>query len=93
MIDEETLISHNPLRSGTIHLDVVHNWGQLLARNVKHFRRLKNISQESLASECGIFRTYLSRIETGKSNPSLSVLVALAASLGVTPNALLVPIE
>jgi DNA-binding XRE family transcriptional regulator len=65
----------------------------LLANNVRHFRHMKNKSQEALASESGIYRTYLSRIESGRSNPSLSVLIALAAALEILPHALLLPIE
>jgi DNA-binding XRE family transcriptional regulator len=66
---------------------------KLLATNVRHFRTNKNFSQETLAAKCGIFRTYLSRIETGKCNPSLSVLVALAGALEVPPYILLTSIE
>jgi DNA-binding XRE family transcriptional regulator len=62
---------------------------KLLATNVRHFRTNRNLSQETLATKCGIFRTYLSRIETGKCNPSLSVLVALAGALEVPPYILL----
>ena len=36
-----------------------------------------------------IFRTYLSRIESGAANPSLGVLVTLADALGVEPHVLL----
>ncbi len=68
-------------------------WNHVVASNVRHFRRVNIISQESLAADCGIFRTYLSRIETGKCNPSLLVLIALADALGILPHALFVPIE
>jgi DNA-binding XRE family transcriptional regulator len=64
-----------------------------LAENVRHFRAINNMTQETLAQRCGIFRTYLSRIETGKGNPSLSVLIALANALEVPPHALLGPIK
>ena len=66
---------------------------QHLARNVKHFRNTKNITQDDLADKSGIFRTYLSRIETGRGNPSLAVLVALAAALEVSPHVLLMAME
>lgn len=68
-------------------------WNQVIARNVRHFRLLKKMSQNELATKCGIFRTYLSRIETGKCNPSLLVLIALANALGIQPHALFVPVE
>jgi DNA-binding XRE family transcriptional regulator len=66
---------------------------KLLAINVRHFRTNKNLSQDALAAKCGIFRTYLSRIETGKCNPSLSVLVALAGALDISPHILLTSME
>jgi len=68
-------------------------WLNTLARNVRHFRRSQNVSQQALADRCGIYRTYLSRIETGKCNPSLTVLVSLSNALDIQPHALLVPLE
>lgn len=41
------------------------------------------MTQEDLAERCGLFRTYLSRIETGRANPTLTMIHALAISLGV----------
>ena len=46
-------------------------------------RRLRNdaaISQQDLAGQCDIFRTYLSRIENGAANPTLTVVAALASA-------------
>jgi transcriptional regulator with XRE-family HTH domain len=36
-----------------------------------------------LADQCGIFRTYLSRIENGTANPTITVLASLAVALNV----------
>jgi transcriptional regulator with XRE-family HTH domain len=41
------------------------------------------MTQEDLAERCGLFRTYMSRIETGQANPTLTMIHALAATLGV----------
>ncbi|RFO98707.1 hypothetical protein DIC66_02155 [Rhodoferax lacus] len=68
-------------------------WLHTLARNVRHFRRAQKVSQQALADRCGIYRTYLSRIETGKCNPSLTVLVTLSNALDIQPHALLVPLD
>ncbi len=46
------------------------------------------MTQEDLAERCGLFRTYMSRIETGKANPTLTMIHALATSLGVPVAAL-----
>lgn len=41
------------------------------------------MTQEDLSERCGLFRTYMSRIETGQANPTLTMVQALATSLGV----------
>lgn len=43
---------------------------------------MTGITQEELADRAGIFRTYMSRIETGDANPTFTVLLALAKGLG-----------
>jgi len=50
---------------------------------VREIRREQGMTQEDLAERCGLFRTYMSRIETGSANPTLTMIHALAASLGV----------
>jgi transcriptional regulator with XRE-family HTH domain len=58
--------------------------------NVRWLRQSRKFSQEVLAQQCGIYRSYLSRIESGDANPTLMVIVALAHSLGTEPYELLV---
>jgi transcriptional regulator with XRE-family HTH domain len=41
------------------------------------------LSQEALADRCGFARTYMSRIERGKANPSLDAIETLAGGLKV----------
>ena len=41
------------------------------------------MTQDDLAAHCGLFRTYMSRIETGQANPTLTMVHALATSLEV----------
>ena len=62
-----------------------------LAERVKTLRTELGISQESMALEAGIDRTYASQIERGISNPSLRVICALAEVLEVDPTDLLKP--
>lgn len=54
-------------------------------------RLLAGMTQEDLAERCGFFRTYMSRIETGLANPTLTMIHALASSLSVAPGALFEP--
>ena len=46
------------------------------------------MTQDDLSERCGLFRTYMSRIETGKANPTLTMIHALAGSLEVPVTAL-----
>ncbi|HOX68180.1 MAG TPA: helix-turn-helix transcriptional regulator [Burkholderiaceae bacterium] len=50
---------------------------------VRELRLAGGLTQDDLAERCGLFRTYLSRIETGRANPTLTMIDALASSLGV----------
>lgn len=58
---------------------------------VKELRDAKGMTQEDLADAANLFRTYLSRIETGMANPSLTVIHALAQALAELPGQLLQP--
>ena len=54
-----------------------------LGLRIKEIRAEKSITQEELAERTGLFRTYMSRIEAGLANPTLTVLHTLANSLEV----------
>jgi transcriptional regulator with XRE-family HTH domain len=51
---------------------------------VAALRRAASISQEELADRCGFARSYMSRIERGKANPSLDAVETLAGGLNVS---------
>jgi transcriptional regulator with XRE-family HTH domain len=51
-------------------------------------RKQRGISQEDLALACGLDRTYISGIERGTRNPSLTNILKIAVALQVTPDAL-----
>jgi len=51
--------------------------------NVQKIRREHGWSQEELAFESGLHRTYISGIERGARNPTLLVIDQLAAALKV----------
>jgi len=50
---------------------------------VRAIRNRRGVSQESLALECGLDRTYISGIERGTRNPSLTNILKIAAALEV----------
>ena len=62
---------------------------ETLSRQVKTYRSEAGMTQQVLAERSGIYRTYLSRIESGDANPSIGVLVALATTLNVEVHKLL----
>jgi transcriptional regulator with XRE-family HTH domain len=51
---------------------------------VRELRKEQGLSQEGFADMCGFDRTYISGIERGVRNPSLSAIEALAMALSVT---------
>lgn len=51
--------------------------------NLKKYRKVASFSQEGLALECGLHRTYVSGVERGVRNPTVLVLAQLAIPLGV----------
>ncbi len=57
-----------------------------VGRNLERLRREAGLSQEALAFESGVHRTYISGLERGMRNPTVTVLerlaVALKANLG-----------
>ncbi|NKB37982.1 MAG: helix-turn-helix domain-containing protein [Gammaproteobacteria bacterium] len=60
-----------------------------VGRNVKKFRKNAGWSQEDLAFECDLHRTYISGVERGVRNPTVVILDKIASSLGVPPAQLL----
>ncbi len=60
-----------------------------LARNVKRKREDLGWSQEELADEAGLHRTYISGIERKVRNPTIEIVERLAKALKVTASALL----
>jgi transcriptional regulator with XRE-family HTH domain len=59
-----------------------------LALRIRTLRSAKGWSQERLAEEAAIHRTYLGGIERGLRNPALKNLFKIAKALGVSMNEL-----
>jgi transcriptional regulator with XRE-family HTH domain len=55
------------------------------AANLRRLRHAKGISQEDLANEAGINRSYMSKLEKGASYPGLEIIAKLATVLEVEP--------
>ncbi|MGJ5036714.1 helix-turn-helix domain-containing protein [Bradyrhizobium sp. HKCCYLRH3059] len=63
----------------------------LVARNIRRLRVRLGLSQEALAVDAAIDRTYVSRLERGLENPSVLILEKLAGALQVSIPELFVP--
>lgn len=56
---------------------------ELLSWNVRRIRVERGLSQEALAADTAVDRTWVSDLERGKANPTIVVLDRLADALGV----------
>lgn len=54
-----------------------------LGKEIVRIRKERDLSQENLAFDCYVDRSYLAEIEEGKANPSLKVLCKIAGKLKV----------
>ncbi len=62
-----------------------------LAINLRRLRTAKDLTQESIAGKAGISRAAYRKIETGKSEPRVRTLQAIAGALGVGIQELVAP--
>jgi transcriptional regulator with XRE-family HTH domain len=62
---------------------------QRLGRNIRRLRMARGWSQEEFADRAGIHRTYVSDIERGRRNPTVTVVERLAEPLDLSPGRLL----
>lgn len=60
---------------------------------IRELRKKKRFSQEDVAFESGLDRSFISLLETGRQQPSLITVFQLAKALGVTAGELLTLVE
>lgn len=53
------------------------------AQRLKEIRKIKNLSQEELAFRSGLTLSQIARIETVKTNPTLSTVFRIARTMNV----------
>lgn len=60
---------------------------------LRHFRARKQISQEHLSQESGLDRSYISLLERGLRQPSLTTFLQLAEALNISSGDLIQKVE
>lgn len=64
------------------------NGPALIAANLRRLRLLRGFSQERLAHDADVERSYVWKLESARENPTVEVLEKLTATLGVPLKAL-----
>ena len=65
------------------------NSAKKLGANIKRIRTAKNMTQGDICRKLEVDRAYMSNIESGNKNPTLSTITNLAKALGVSVDELL----
>lgn len=65
------------------------DWRSRVGKNIRRLREERGLTQEKLAVDAEIDLTYLGGIERGRRNPSLLVMVRIAAALSVEVRSLI----
>jgi Predicted transcriptional regulators len=55
---------------------------QVLAQRIREVRAARGLSQEALASKCGLHRTYIGAVERAERNVSIDNIERIAVALG-----------
>ena len=56
---------------------------ELLAQNIKKYRKIRGFSQENLAEKAGTSTTHIGMVEIGKKFPSVGMMENIAEALGI----------
>jgi len=65
----------------------------VLGKNVRKYRKLRGLTQEQLALDAEMERSYVSDLERGTRNPSVKAVARLAEALNIEPHLLLMSIS
>ncbi|MDI1226343.1 MAG: helix-turn-helix transcriptional regulator [bacterium] len=58
---------------------------RVIGLNITKYRKANGLSQEELGFEAGLHRTYISGVERGIRNPTVTVLKKIAEALKISP--------
>ena len=88
--DGETTVSETMDRDIATMLDNIKVDYIALGKNIKKYRRFAGLRQIDLAEKTGYSDSYIGQIENARTTPSLEAIVAIANTLSVTVDQLLV---
>ncbi len=63
--------------------------GEAFGRVLRRQRKVRGLSQEQLALDAGVQRNYVSLLELGRNQPTISIIFKLADALSVRPSGLI----
>lgn len=66
---------------------------EIFGKVLRELRESKQISQEKLAEYCELDRTYISLLERGLRQPTITTIFKLAQALQITPSELITKVE
>ncbi len=67
--------------------------GMAFGRVLRKLRRERGVSQEALALEADLQRNYISLIERGINQPTITTIFKLAAALNLHPSEMIAKVE
>ena len=79
----------SPLYCRGVRLSIEVAFGEV----IRELRKQKKFSQEDVAHESGLDRSFISLLETGRQQPSLITIFQLAKAFGVSPAQLITSVE
>lgn len=66
---------------------------EAFGQTLKELRKEAGLSQEELAHESGLDRTFISLLERGRRQPSLGTIISIANALSIEANQLVLLVE
>ena len=60
------------------------NISQIFGKVLRRFRSERGITQEELAFQAGVDRTFVYRLESGTRQPTITTLISMSRALGVS---------
>lgn len=66
---------------------------EIFGKVLREMREANKVSQEKLAEYCDLDRTYISLLERGKRQPTITTIFKLAKALNTTPSLMIQKVE